>query len=344
MKTISETGGLINETKAKMVNEKLLKIIEKFRQKKILIIGDIMLDKYIWGDVTRISPEAPVQVVNVIKENYAPGGAANVANNISALGKKTYIVGITGNDPIKDILISELKKRKINVEGIFTDDSKVTIQKVRVFARNQQLLRFDYEKKGYLKDKTEKEILIFINNLFNDIDAIAISDYSKGVITENLMIHLTQLCAKRNKVIVVDPKPCHKEFYRGSTLISPNHKEAIEMAGLAIEENNNENINKIGKKLIETLETNILITRGEKGMSLFEKNGQIIHIPTYAKEVFDIIGAGDTVVASLTLALASGATLKEAAIIANHAAGITVGKIGTTTVTYEELKKSIQTN
>ena len=320
----------------------LIKIIGKFKDKKILVLGDVMLDKYIWGDVSRISPEAPVQIVNVVKESYSPGGAANVANNIAALSAKSFMVGVVGKDTTKNELIEELKKRNIDVNGLIEDENKRTIRKVRVFGRNQQLLRFDYEKKGYVDVNTENIIFDFVSKKLDEIDAIIISDYAKGTITKNLMEKLIALCKEKNKIIVVDPKPKHKHFYKNATLITPNHKEAHEMTGFAEEEPSDVDIDNMGKKLLEELNSTILITKGEKGMSLFEKDQKITSIPTFAKEVYDIVGAGDTSAATLTLALASGASFEEAAIIANHAAGITVGKIGTSTVSIEELRKSIE--
>ena len=320
----------------------LIRIVEQFKDKKILVIGDVMLDKYIWGDVSRISPEAPVQVVNVVKESYSPGGAANVANNVAALNAKSLMVGIVGNDITKDQLIQELKKKNIDVSGLINDENKRTIRKVRVFGRSQQLLRFDYEKKGYVSVETENNIFDFVSGKLDEINAIIISDYAKGTITKNLMEKIIMLCNEKNKIIVIDPKPKHKMFYKNATLISPNHKEAHEMNDFTEDSPTNADIENMGKKLLKELCSNILITKGEKGMSLFEKDGKITNIPTFAKEVYDIIGAGDTSVATLTLALASGANLEEAAIIANHAAGITVGKIGTSTVSLEELKRSIE--
>jgi len=320
----------------------LIKIIERFKEKKILVLGDVMLDKYIWGEVSRISPEAPVQVVNVVKESSAPGGAANVANNIAALNAKSLMVGVVGKDSTKTKLIGELKKRNIDVAGLIDDENKRTIRKVRVFGMSQQLLRFDYEKKGYVNTKTENNIFNFISKEMDEIDAIIVSDYEKGVITKNLMKKLINICKEKNKISVIDPKPNHKDFYKNATLITPNHKEAHEMTGLAEEEPSDTDIEKMGKRLLEDLNSTILITKGEKGMTLFEKNGKITNIPTFAKEVYDIIGAGDTSVATLTLALASGASFEEAAIIANHAAGITVGKVGTSTVSIAELRKSIE--
>lgn len=320
----------------------LLKVVEQFKNKKILILGDVMLDKYIWGDVSRISPEAPVQIVNVTRESYVPGGAANVANNIAALSAKSFIVGVVGNDNTKKELIKELEKRNVDVNGLIVDENKRTIRKVRVFGRNQQLLRFDYEKKGYVDANTENSIFDFVSKKLDEIDAIIISDYAKGTITKNLMEKLIALCKEKNKIVVIDPKPKHKGFYKNATLITPNHKEAHEMTGLAEEYLSDVDIEKMGKKLLGELNSTILITKGEKGMSLFEKDEKVTIIPTFAKEVYDIVGAGDTSAATLTLALASGASFGEAAVIANHAAGITVGKIGTSTVSIEELRKSIE--
>ena len=325
-------GGIMNN---------LIKIVEQFKNKKILVIGDVMLDKYIWGEVSRISPEAPVQVVNVLRESYAPGGAANVANNIAALNAKSLMAGVVGNDTTRGKLVSELKKRNIDVSGLVNSENKRTIQKVRIFGRNQQLLRFDYEKKGDVDIETENKIFDFISKIMDEIDAVIISDYAKGVVTKNLMQKLIVLCKEKNKIIIVDPKPKNKQFYKNVTLITPNYLEASQMAGF-MEEEPLDNTEKIGKQLLKELNSNVLITKGEKGMSLFEKNGDITSIPTFAKEVYDIIGAGDTSVATVALALVSGASFEEAAIIANHAAGITVGKVGTSTVSVEELKKSIE--
>ncbi|MEK6949530.1 MAG: D-glycero-beta-D-manno-heptose-7-phosphate kinase [Nanoarchaeota archaeon] len=319
---------------------KLIKIIEQFKSKKILVIGDVMLDKYIWGEVTRISPEAPVQIVNVMREEYVPGGASNVAANIAELGAKAWMVGVVGNDETRNKLINETAKKKINSDYLISDPEKRTILKVRVFGGKQQLLRFDYEKKGDISRNTEQKILSSIKEIIKDIDAVIVSDYAKGTITGDLMEALKELCKKNSMLLIVDPKPEHKEYYKNVTLITPNTTEAKKMAGLS--EDAEEDVESVGKRLLAELNSNVLITRGERGMSLFEKNGSILSIPTFAKEVYDIIGAGDTSVAALALALASGASLEESAIIANHAAGITVGKVGTSTVTAEELKRSIE--
>ena len=326
-----KTGGKMND---------LIRIVDQFKNKKILVLGDVMLDKYIWGEVARISPEAPVQIVNVVKEEYVPGGASNVAANIAELGAKVWMVGVVGNDETRNKLIGEIAKKNINSDFLISDPEKRTILKVRVFGRNQQLLRFDYEKKGDISSSTEEKLLSSVKKIIREIDAIIISDYAKGTITKRLMENLKRISGKSSMKIIVDPKPEHKEFYKNVTLITPNTAEAKKMIGLS--EEDEEDIKVIGKTLLKELNSNVLITRSEKGMSLFEKDGKTLNIPTFAKEVYDIIGAGDTSVAALALALASGASLEESAIIANHAAGITVGKVGTSTVTAEELKRSIE--
>ena len=321
------------------MNKKLLAILDQFSKKSILVIGDLMLDKYLWGDVTRISPEAPVQVVNVVKETFAPGGASNVATNVSALSGKVFMAGISGNDDARKILLNELGKRNINTDGILIDPDKPTTQKIRIMGKGQQLLRVDYENKTHLHDDIELSIMKFFDSIFSKVDVIVISDYSKGVITEKVSQKLIELSSRFNKPLIVDPKPGHKKLYRGATLITPNNSEASEMT--EIEDGSDDSIISMGKMLMEDLDTNVLITRGEKGMSLFEKNSSITHIPANAREVYSIIGAGDTVVATLALSLACKADLKDAALLANIAAGIKVGKIGTASVSIDEIKNEL---
>jgi len=322
------------------MKEKLLNALPFFKIKKIAVIGDIMLDKYIWGDVSRISPEAPVQVVNVQRETYAPGGAANVAANIAALSGQAYMIGIVGDDRASEKLIEELETRGINVEGVVSDSGRPTTQKVRIIGKNQQLLRVDYEKRGDTEADVENEMIDFISEVIKDIDVIVVSDYAKGAVTERVMQKLMELSAHPQKKVVIDPKPSHKSLYKNATVISPNHLEAFQMAGIDAEESSR--VDEVGLKLLRELDSSILITRGEKGMSLYEKSGKITTVPTYAQEVYDIIGAGDAVVATLALGLATGLSMKEAAILANHAAGIVVRKLGTSTASMEELEQSIQ--
>ncbi|MBW2974417.1 D-glycero-beta-D-manno-heptose-7-phosphate kinase [Candidatus Woesearchaeota archaeon] len=305
----------------------LIGILENFKGKKILIIGDIMLDKYIFGKVERISPEAPVQVVEVKQEKYLPGGAANVANNIAALNGNATMVGIVGKDNESGILVDELKKRGINTEGIFIDAERPTTQKVRILGQKQQLLRIDYEKRDYMGKELEDNILKFIRKDISNTHAVIISDYAKGVITKSLAEEIKKIA--KDKIIIIDPKPRHKGFCKDVSLVTPNLKEAREMS---FKEEN----------LIKELNSPVLITKGEKGMSLYEKDGSVTNIPAKAKEVYDVSGAGDTVVATVALALSSNATLKQAALLANHAAGITVGKVGTSTVSIEEIKRGLE--
>jgi len=311
-------------------------ILGRFKEKKILVIGDIMLDKYIWGDVERISPEAPIQIVRVEKENYVPGGAANVANNIMSLGGNCILIGVVGKDDAKKTLKRELTKRKI--QSVLIEDKRPTIQKVRIIAKNQQLLRMDYEDKQYIERHIEKQFVEAIQK-FSKLDGIIISDYAKGMITKDLIKEIVNIGSSEGIPIIVDPKPRHIDYYKDVTLITPNRKEASEMTRIdGIEDTD---VEAMGEVLLKNLNANVLITRGGKGMSIIEKDKKPHHIPTKAKEVFDVSGAGDTSVAALTLAITSKATLLEAANIANHAGGIVVAKVGTSTATHQELKRSL---
>ena len=298
-----------------------------------------MLDKSIYGEVLRISPEAPVQVVNVTNEEYRPGGSANVASNITALSAKAMVIGVAGNDSAHRILKGRLENLGIDTRGIFVDESRPTTQKVRILGRHQQLLRVDYEKTESVSKKIQQEIIGYLKSNIRNIDAIVISDYKKGVVCKDFISKVLDICRENHKIIIVDPKPSNSKFFTKVSLIAPNHNEASEMTG--IEEKSEKDLIRIGKKLVKDINSNVLITRGEKGMSLFEKKGAITHIPTKAKEVYDVTGAGDTVCATITLALACGCSLKKASILANHAAGVVVGKLGTSTVSLEELKKDL---
>ena len=315
-------------------------LVHRFRGKKILVIGDVMLDKYIWGKVERISPEAPVPIVAVSKETFVPGGAANTAANITALGGDAYIVGICGADEARDILLRELKLRSIKVDGIVEHRSKPTTQKVRVIGQSQQLLRFDYEKNDGLHPAFAAQVIEQARDLIPQMSVVVVSDYAKGMVSPELMQMLIADCARRNIPLIVDPKPKHAHLYRGAFLLTPNTAEALTIAG--IEGDDAESIVAAAKKIRENLQANVIITRGEKGMLLYEGSHETFSIPTKAKEVYDVSGAGDTVVATLALAIASGASLKDAAILANHAAGITVGKIGTSTVSPQELIDALE--
>ncbi len=316
------------------MNKYMSTFVNEFGGKNIFIVGDLMLDKYIWGSVDRISPEAPVQVVAVQKESYVPGGAANVANNIVSLGGNAILCGVVGKDEAKNILQEQLDKEK--VVSYLIEDSRPTIQKVRVVSQNQQLLRIDYEDKKYVEEHVEKKVLDFLKNQ-EEIDVIVISDYAKGIVTEQLVKQIVEHAKIKSIPVIVDPKPKHIDYYKDVTLITPNQKEALEMV-----EDESMNVDNIGELLENKIDANILITRGKDGMSLYERDDKPAHIPTKAKEVFDVSGAGDTVISTIALAVATGAGLKDSAIIANHAAGVVVGKVGTSTLTAKELIDSIE--
>ncbi len=307
-----------------------------FSDVTVLVIGDVMLDKYIRGDVQRMNPEAPVPLIDVNNEDYAPGGASNVAANITSLGAEAILLGVVGDDSAADQLRVELSDRYINKDYLVVQDDIPTIHKVRIYARRQQLVRFDYEVKNAVNKDSINKIIDYAKELVNMVDIIVISDYAKGLITADLMKEIFKLSLQHNIKVIIDPKPVHKDFYHGAYLITPNEKEARQM-GLK------EDINELGRELMSELNSNILITRGEKGMSLFTPDKEF-HIPAEAKEVYDVTGAGDTVVAVMALSLAKGFDLYKAARYANHAAGIVVGKTGTSTITLNELNKLIDDN
>jgi len=317
-------------------------LLKNFSRTGLLVIGDLIVDQYIWGKVKRISPEAPVPVVEVSEEKMLLGGAANVAHNILSLGGKVFITGVIGRDEMGRLLIHKLREKGVQTDGIIVEQDRPTIVKTRVIAHNQQVVRFDKEVKSDLNNSTLSLILEYVQSCLPKIKAIIISDYSKGVITKNLIKKILKLT--NSKVFVaVDPKIDHFNYYNGVSLITPNIDEASYGSGVNIIDERT--LTKAGETLLKKLKCEaILITRGDKGMSLFEKNGKVTHIPTFAKEVYDVTGAGDTVIAAFTLCYSAGAKLKEAAILANHAAGIVVGKVGTAVVTPEELVASIQRN
>jgi D-beta-D-heptose 7-phosphate kinase/D-beta-D-heptose 1-phosphate adenosyltransferase len=329
----------------------LNKIIGKFNKARILVIGDLILDQYIWGSVDRVSPEAPVPVVWANRRTYVPGGAANVANNISALDGNVTLVGVLGKDDHAKILLGELKKRKIDAKGIFLEQSRCTILKTRVIAGHQQVVRVDWENRESLTDSLNNKIADFINKNLKNYDAVIIEDYGKGVINKELLSEIVALAHKLNKIVTVDPKEEHFQYYRGVTSITPNRKE-LENAvrNLKIKDTSNrfkintdklfsdKDIDLAAREVLDYLSLDsILVTLGENGMKLFEKNGCMTHIPTVAQEVFDVSGAGDTVIGTFTLGLCAGANKLEAAHIANFAAGIVVGKVGTAVTSRKEL-------
>ncbi|MCX5693446.1 MAG: D-glycero-beta-D-manno-heptose-7-phosphate kinase [Candidatus Omnitrophica bacterium] len=321
--------------------EKLRRIIPKFSNVKILVIGDLILDEFVWGDVSRISPEAPVPVVWVKSESFMPGGAANVANNIASLGAKVYIAGVVGNDERAGILKEGLEEKSINIEGVIEDDSRPTTLKTRVVAHHQQVVRIDREKIEGISAGILDKIIFYIKNIIDEMDAIVIEDYGKGVISAKLLKEILTIAKKKKKIITVDPKEEHFSYYNGVTAITPNHHEAARAVGMKVKDS--ESILKIGRALLKKLNCEgVLITLGENGMQLSQKSGAVTHISTVAQEVFDVSGAGDTVISVFTLALALGVDMKDAAYISNIAAGIVVGKVGIAVITQKELMERLK--
>ncbi|MCP2605123.1 D-glycero-beta-D-manno-heptose-7-phosphate kinase [Candidatus Aminicenantes bacterium AH-873-B07] len=310
-------------------------IIENFEQKRIVIVGDIMLDQYILGKVSRISPEAPVPVVEITTENYCLGGAGNVAHNLEALGAEYLLVGVIGNDNSGKKILEKIKDKR----GIFIDKNRPTIVKTRIIAHHQHVVRVDREKRIPIPEKIEKKI---INFLFNEkFDGIIISDYNKGTITRSLMKNLLNFTSRNNIPVFVDPKIEHFDFYSPITLITPNQFEVEGILNRRIQ--GDKEIEIAGKEILTKISCEyLIITRGEKGMSVFIKDDEVIHIPTVAREVYDVTGAGDTVIATASLSLLSGANILESAILANYAAGIVVGKLGTATANKLELLREIE--
>lgn len=320
---------------------KYSKILNDFKKKKILIIGDLILDRYIWGKVSRISPEAPVPVVDVVDENYLLGGASNVAHNIVSLGGQASIVGITGDDRAGEILRNMLKEKGIKCNNIICSSRPTTV-KTRVIAHNQQVVRFDKEERTPIDRKTLKVIVDCIHRELPQHDAVVISDYKKGIISSELVREVVRLSESKNIFIAVDPKIGHFHYYKNVSLITPNLNEASIASGIEIRDE--KSLISAGRSLLKKIPCKaVLITRGEQGMSLFQNN-EIIHIPTVARNVYDVTGAGDTVIATFTIAHSAGADMQDAAIIANHAAGIVVGEVGTAVVTQEQLRKSLSEN
>lgn len=321
--------------------KKLLKIVKNFKKAKILVIGDIILDEFVWGKVSRISPEAPVPVVEVTKEGIMFGGSANVVQNIRSLGGETVLLGVIGNDYNGERLIEMLKESGYSTDGVITDALRPTSIKTRVIAQHQQVVRFDRESTEELGKKTYRGITAFLESRLHEFDAVIISDYGKGLISRGIISQVLESKKRNGTIVAVDPKIRNFRFYRGVTVITPNQKESEEACGFEI--NSTKTLIKAGMYLLRKYSTDaILITRGEHGMSLFQSDGTIKHIPTTAKEVYDVTGAGDTVISTLSLALAVKAKWIDACIISNHAAGIVVGKLGTATASAKELESSIK--
>lgn len=299
----------------------------KISSKFIVVVGDVMLDAHVWGSVERISPEAPVPVVSVIKETFVPGGASNVAHNIKKLGAKAGICAVTGTDAHGMTLRSMLHNLTIDTNGMLEDDTRPTTVKTRVIAHNQHVVRIDKESCSPTSAHVEYALLQYLHAIKDVVDGIIIEDYGKGVVTPSLIKKVLSLYKDKNIPITVDPKEAHYKMYKGVTLLTPNHHEAGAMYGKKIK--TMADLFTVGDGIMHDLECEaLLITRGKDGMTLFKKNKDVFHIPTVAREAYDVTGAGDTVIATLTTLLASGYDYEHAAFISNVAAGIVVEQPG----------------
>ncbi|HXV27547.1 MAG TPA: D-glycero-beta-D-manno-heptose-7-phosphate kinase [bacterium] len=335
MPTLKETISLDTAEK-----RRFFELIRLFKNARILVLGDFILDQFVWGNVQRISPEAPVPVVDVQRESYMPGGSLNVANNIRTLGGTVYPCGVVGRDLAGRMLLKAMRREGIHTEGIIYDRLRPTTVKTRVIAHSQQVVRFDRENGNDISKEDCQNILRFVKQSIPAIDLVIIEDYGKGVIQPTLLKEVIRLAKKHKRKILVDPKEKHIAYYGGVTALTPNRKEAF-TAYENICQNNHHvpTLEQVGSRLLRKLKSEaLLITLGEDGMALFEKSGSLTRIPTAAREVYDVSGAGDTVIAVFGLALASGARMREAAMLSNLAAGIVIGKLGTATIDREELE------
>lgn len=318
----------------------MIEYIQNFNKAAVLVIGDIIADHYVWGKVERISPEAPVPIVDVQRESYMLGGAGNVANNILSLEGNVRICGVVGRDEMGRWITHSLRVQGVDTSGVVVEDGRPTTKKTRVIAHSQHVVRFDHECRREITTEAEDIILEYVKNHIKDIRVVVISDYAKGVVTRYLLKRLLELALENDIDVVVDPKLKHFDYYIGSTIMTPNTAEASMASGLNI--GDEESLHRAGEILLKQSGSKaILITRGEHGMNLFERSGEVTHIPAVAREVFDVTGAGDTVVSTIALALAAGASLKDASRLANYAAGIVVGIIGTGTVRKDQLLSTL---
>lgn len=321
---------------------RLKELKEKFKGKRIAVVGDMMLDCYFWGDVKRISPEAPVPVVEVDNEFYRFGGAANVALNIVKLGSIPIPIGVVGNDNNADVFTKLMMEAGItNNSGIFKDNNRPTTIKTRVIANNQHVVRIDKESKSYISKDIEDKILEFYESNINEIDGVILEDYNKGVLTERIIHGIIDISVKNNKVITVDPKFNNFFEYKNATVFKPNRKEAQDATGMSL--NTDEEIKHVGQLLLEKLNAkHILITLGEGGSVIFQKDMPEKRTPTKARKVRDVSGAGDTVISTMTVALIAGADVSEAAYLANYAGGLVCEEVGIVPIELDKLFDTVE--
>jgi D-beta-D-heptose 7-phosphate kinase/D-beta-D-heptose 1-phosphate adenosyltransferase len=324
------------KARSKMLTKtRVAEILEKLRDRFVVVLGDLMLDEFVWGDVTRISPEAPVPVVDVRRESLHLGGAANVLANLVALGAKGTVVGVVGDDPAGQRLRRGLSELGTQDRYLIVDDTRPSTTKTRIIAHSQLVVRADRESRVPVTPRIEEQIVAGLKEALERADAFVVSDYDKGVVTPGILRQILPFAYERVPVLI-DPKIRNFNSYRPATLITPNHFEALRMSDL--EDHSDDGSHQAARAIREKLGCDaVLITRGDRGLMLLEGDGEPVYVETAAREVYDVTGAGDSVIAALAAALASGATMLEAASLANHAAGIVVGKVGTATATAEEL-------
>ncbi len=313
------------------------KLSDKFADVRVLIVGDVMLDQYWWGNVERVSPEAPVPVVNLKRKTLIPGGAANVAANIAGLGAKAYLIGVLGEDQEGLDLTRILSERRISADYLIKNSRRPTIVKTRIIAQNQQIVRVDQEDIGDICDREEESVVEKFTSLIENVNVVILSDYAKGLITETIALRLITTANASNKMILVDPKGRNYNKYKNATILTPNKKEVYEAIGTDLE--NYDDLETAGKYLMGNYGfENLLITRGEQGMTLFQKEEKPRNLKATARQVYDVTGAGDTVIATLAVAVAAGKNFLEAAGLANTAAGLVVEEVGTTAININDLE------
>jgi len=320
-------------------------IAARLEGRTVVVFGDVMLDEFVWGDVTRISPEAPVPVVDVRRESIHPGGAANVLANLGALGARAMVVGVVGRDGAGERLVAELHKTKAvrANESLIIDDDRPTTTKTRIIAHNQLVVRADRERRTPVNARTEERLLGVLKEALKEADALVVSDYDKGAVTPRILADILPRAHGARIPTLIDPKIRNFDAYRPATLVTPNHHEALRL--VSTEDDTDAGIAHAARAIRARINcASVLITRGERGMMLLEGAGDPVYVKTAAREVYDVTGAGDTVIATLAASLVAGASLPEAAMLANHAAGIVVGKVGTATASLDELLNSVKTN
>ena len=325
-----------------LAKQRAQEIAQQIRGRNVVVLGDVMLDEFVWGDVSRISPEAPVPVVDVKRESTHLGGAANVLANLLALGANACVIGVIGNDYAGDrIRLSVKEKSKLHRdEFLVSADGRPTTIKTRIIAQHQMVVRADRENRTAVDPDTETRIISAVRAALANAQALVVSDYDKGVITPRVLREILPAAYEKMPVLV-DPKTRNFDFYRPATLVTPNHHEALRLTN--VDEASDGALQAAAHKIRERLACDaVLITRGDRGMVLFERDNEPVKVETMAREVYDVTGAGDTVIATLAAALAGGGSLIEAALLANHAAGIVVGKLGTATATMDEVLDSIE--